>query len=208
MPTNISGELIEVIQHGTEERHIEYKPSMSWIDRKRIEIVKCILGMANIPGGGFIVIGIEQKDNDFVLSGMIPEHFESFTQDLVDDVVKDYADPFVKFYVKKIGYENKDFVVIQVNEFGEIPVICRKSFPSDGKVFLREGAIYTRPSGKSETTEVSTQTEMREIIDMAVVKSLQQFIRKMGQAGILDLIKPKYSDEQEYDEELDKNLRE
>jgi len=205
-------ESTDIILHGREERNIEYKPSILWNDRKDkkwIEIAKTILGMANLRDGGFIVIGIEQRNNDFVLSGISSDHLVSFNQDSVDDVMRNYADPFVKAYVTNLKYEDKVFVIIQVSEFEEIPVICKDNYTLGGKVFLRKGAIYTRSRGKSETAEVHTQTEMREIIELAVDKSRQYFTERMKiiLGEILENVKMKPSNEEEYDKQVPDNSR-
>ncbi|MEK7397233.1 MAG: hypothetical protein AAB116_09905, partial [Candidatus Poribacteria bacterium] len=70
-----------------------------------------------------------------------------------------------------------------------------------------EGAMYVRPRGKIETSEVRTQIEMREIVEMATDKNLRSFIERMGRAGILELIKPELTDDQKYDNELPKEMR-
>jgi len=203
-------ELVEIIYHGREERNIEYKSSMLWErSEKRFEIIKCILGMANMRDGGFIVFGVEQQDSNFILSGMAPDHVMSFNQDKVDDVVKDFADPFVETQVIIVEHESKKFVVIQVNEFEEIPVICKKNYPPRSGTLLREGAIYNRPKGKSETTEVSTQAGMREIIDMAVDKSLHRFVERVGRivmSEITGLMRPKGTEEKKF-EDQEKSMR-
>jgi predicted HTH transcriptional regulator len=204
-------ELIKIIDHEREERNIEYKPSMPWekTNKKRFEVIKCILGMANIRDGGFIVFGVEQRDGRFIQSGMIPDHIMSFDQDKIDDVVKDFADPFVETHFTVVEYKSKEFVVIQVNEFDEIPVICKDNHKLEGKVFLREGAIYNRPRGKSETTEVSTQAGMREIIDMAVDKSLHRFVERVGRivvSEITGLMMPKVTEEKKF-EDQEKSMR-
>jgi hypothetical protein len=51
MPVKPSQELVKIILNIREERNIECKPSMFWNDKKDkkwIEIIKSILGMANL----------------------------------------------------------------------------------------------------------------------------------------------------------------
>ena len=192
---------------------------MSWSwknkDARMIDVLKCILGMANLPDGGYIVFGVKQQDNDFIPNGMDPEHFMSFNQDKVDDVVKNYAEPFVEVKVTKVSRDvvnNKaiseginefpddggDFIVIEVGEFKELPVICKNNCKLHGMIELREGAMYTRSMGKAETTEFSAQAVMREIIELAADKSIRRLIERMGRAGILRLISPELSDEERF----------
>ena len=82
--------------------------------------------------------------------------------------------------------ENKKFVVIKVFEFAEIPVICKK----DGSSNLRKAAIYTRTYRIPESAEVPSQSEMREILDLAAEKQVRRFFETQSRAGItVEMIK-------------------
>lgn len=184
-----SQELIALILHGREERNLEYKRSMSWDEpNAKASITRSIFGMANLRDGGSIVLGVEQQNDNFVPVGMQPDHDQSFSQDDVAAYVNERADPFVEIEVTPVSYGGKEFIVIQVREFAEVPVICRKEIFLDGKVHLRKGAIYTRSRRIYETVEVPTQTEMREIIELAVDKGVRRLIERMGRTGILALV--------------------
>ena len=76
-------------------------------------------------------------------------------------------------------------------------MICDKEGKlKNGKMYLREGAIYTRPRGKVETSEVRTQFEMREIIEMAADKNLRKFVERMGRIGMIKLLNEGLSDDE------------
>jgi hypothetical protein len=53
-----------------------------------------------------------------------------------------------------------------------------------------------------ETSEVKTQIDMREIIELAADKSIHRLIERMGRAGILSLISAEPSDKDRYDNQL------
>jgi predicted HTH transcriptional regulator len=197
-----SQELINFILHGREERNLEYKGPMSWKERDvKIEITRSILGMANLRDGGSIIIGVENEA--FTPVGMQLDQAQSFTQDKVDDFVRNYADPFVETKVTQVPYNGKDFIVIQIREFELLPVICKKDGKlRNGKLRLRRGVIYTRSRGKSETIEVPSQTEMREIIDLAVDKGIRRFIERMGRTGVLEIVMEP-SDVEKFDQQLE-----
>jgi predicted HTH transcriptional regulator len=202
MSETISHELIELILHGREERNLEYKGPMSWKEKDvRIEITRSILGMANLRDGGSVVIGVENET--FTPVGMQLNQPQSFTQDKVDDFVRNYADPFVETKVTQVSHDGKDFIVIQIREFELLPVICKKDGKlKNGTLRLRRGAIYTRSRGKSETIEVPSQTEMREVIDLAVDKGIRRFIERMGRTGVLELIMEPL-DAEKFDQQLE-----
>ena len=158
-----SEDLIALILHEREERNLEYKSSLPWGDANtKAKITKAAMGMANIPDGGALVLGVQV---DGTPKGMAQGDFESFDQDLVQEFVNEYADPYVELSITGDHLEEYgDFVVIQVRQFVELPVVCKKA----GAENLRRGAIYTRSRRKHETAEVGSQTEMREILDRAL----------------------------------------
>lgn len=194
-------EFERLIEHGKEERNLEYKQSMNWSDaRTKAKLTKCILAMANLRDGGDIVVGVGQDGEKFIPKGMEKDDFESFKQDDVSTYINNFADPYVKIeVVKKTILTNMCFVVIQVEEFEELPVICKRN----GGENLRQGAIYTRSRRRHETSEVRDQSEMREIIEMAVEKGLRKLLTRIQRAGLLKMLgPPKSLDSERYDKEL------
>jgi len=176
--------LIQLITHGREERNLEYKRDVSWKDTTiQAKLIKSILAMSNIPNGGAIVIGVEQKGEEFTPNGLSDGNLKTFTQDSLSSRVSTFADPYVEITVTHVSYESANYVVIQVMEFAEIPVLCKR----DGKEGLSIGHLYTRPHRKIESVLVPSQIEMREIVNMAVDKgmeSLQQRLNKFSKSSM------------------------
>jgi len=175
-------ELILVgIEIGKELRNVEYKGSVSWNDdNPRQKIIKSMLAMANIRDGGSVIIGVEQKKGGtFELTGMTQGDFDSFNYDTISAVVAEFADPYVTFSLTKGELQGKRIVIIDVEEFQDIPVICKK----DGSL-LKRGKLYTRGVRVPESVEVPSQTEMREILDIAIEKGTRKFLRSISRAGI------------------------
>jgi predicted HTH transcriptional regulator len=189
-----SPELRDLILHGREERHLEYKGPVSWDDPDiRARLTKCILSLANIRDGGVIVIGIEQVGEEFNPVGLTAEQRDSFKQDEVARHIDIFADPYVELTVSRVSVNDLDFVVIQVKEFDELPVVCRRNGTG-----LRGGAIYTRTRRVYECAEVPGQAEMREILDMAVENGIRRFRGRAAATGYV--VAP--SDAQRFDDEL------
>lgn len=177
----VDSPLLEFIAHGREERNLEYKQSMSWNEPdSRGNLIKRIMSMANISDGGVLVVGVRQENEQFFLDGMDPTHLATFQQDKVSEDVNDYASPYVELTVNHVPYEGKTFVVIEVREFAELPVICRKAGPGG----LRPGAVYTRGRRRHETVEVANEPEMRELLDLAVDKGIRRQVRRYSEAGL------------------------
>lgn len=172
-----SPELREFILHGREERNLEYKSSMAWSSSEtKVKVTAVAMAMANIKDGGTFILGVEQDDEVFHAKGMAIGDFNSFAQDDVMEYVNGYADPYVELTVSPVRFEDgRQFIVIQIQAFDQLPVVCKKGGASP----LRRGAMFTRPRRKYETTVVSSQTEMREIIDRAVDIQIRQ-LRERG----------------------------
>lgn len=193
-----SHELIQLIHHGREERNLEYKGCVNWKAKKvQASIIKTILAMSNITDGGVIIVGVEEKDEEFLPVGLEQQDLETFTQDGVSARVNEFADPYVEITVSRVPDQGMDFIVIQVEEFIELPVICKQDWLRG----LRRGAIFTRPRRMHETAEVSSQVEMREIIDRASEKGIRYLYRRLGRAG-LEVVETEERDRQLFEEQL------
>lgn len=175
-------EIVNYIKYPNEERHLEFKGSVGWNGEIRAKITKSIMAMANLKDGGWIVIGKEeQEDRSFVLVGMTPEDYDSFDSDEIKAFVYGRTDPPVTFTIRKKDYDSKRFVLIQVNEFENIPIICRRSYGD----IIHAGTIYVRSKGKPESIPVPSNAEMREIVDIAIDKGVKEFVQRMQRVGIL-----------------------
>ena len=158
-------EFIELINHGREERNLEYKGDISWNDEDtRASITKTVLAMSNISDGGIIVIGVHKSGEEYLPNGISDNNYSSFKQDDLSSFINEYADPYVELTLTQIEHNSKKFVIIQIQQFTELPVICKK----DGLRNLKRGGIYTRPRRKIESTFIPSQVEMRELIEHAV----------------------------------------
>ena len=179
---NTYGELRDrLIKSGFEEtRELEFKRGSRWKDIKHL-VVKAVLAMSNLEHGGLVVIGIDEDRSDAErLAGMDEEASATFRADEVSEFINRYADPPVQIKMRKISEEGRHFVVLPVPEFDYQPILCKKSLDRDGKKYLEEGRLYYRPRGKVESTSRLTHHEMRELLDMAVVKRYNYWRSQTG----------------------------
>ncbi len=193
--------LVDLVRRGREQRNLEYKGSsvgepFAWgTDPVNSRITRTIMAMANI-GGGSIVIGVDEvSPGVWVPNGVDESVAASYRQDDVQVYVNGRADPYVELSVRRVDWERRRFVVIQVNGFIELPVVCTRNAGS-----LKEGAVYTRPYAKHETAEIRTQSEMREILDRAIEVGVQKRLRPIVEA-LRDTLNVRLdvSDEQRFD---------
>jgi len=185
-------ELVELLSTRTETRNLDYKESLNWstsaIDEKA-GIIKDVLAMANTAGGGHIVLGV--RDSDLIPVGVASDVFESFDQTKTNDFLHRYTDPRFSCQIYKLVADNLRHVVIRVEEFPEIPIICKADLNSsrDRKLLLRRGCIYIR-TDKATSEAVSSSEEMRELWGRALTKretSLISTIQSLVNRGPLAL---------------------
>jgi predicted HTH transcriptional regulator len=172
-------EMLSVLREG---RNKEFKSTMPW-DNKEIKckIVKSILAFSNVRDGGYLIIGVEQlPDGTFNPNGMTDSDYQTYNEDDLCAFVAEYADPFVQIELHPMVIDDKRFIAIKVQEFSEIPVICKKDGPSN----LVRGQVYTRTYRMPETAVIPTQSEMRELLDLAVEKQVRNFFQRQTRAGI------------------------
>lgn len=169
----------DLISLGREDLRLEFKSAMRWSDAlTKAKITKAALALSNVRDGGYIVIGItqSQKDEAIALTGVASDDARSYTEDAIKSYVNEYADPFVDLIVHRPVCGGMQFVVIYVREFAELPVICKK----DGSEGIRRGVIYTRTRRMAESAPCPTQSELREILDLALEKAMRKQLGLQG----------------------------
>lgn len=162
-----------LLEAGYETRSIEYKSPFLWSDDNsrwlKEKVVRAVLGMTNTRLGGQIIIGVSEDQNRIILEGLSDEQLNSFND---YDGIKGYIDGFsytgTIFDISYGSFESKKFIIFNIQEFHEIPAICRKN----GSVndILKKDIIYTRSMKARYSTIPSTDMELREMIHMAVDK--------------------------------------
>lgn len=187
----------EVLARGHEQSGVEFKGPACRTDKLAFaNLVRAVLGMSNRRDGGYVVIGVEETGGKPIPTGLSTEDLATWLYDKVADGIAAYAEPSVVFDLQTLGYQDKNFVILKVEEFSEVPAVCRKTYQTKiGKVILREGACYVRPRRKPETVEVSTYADMRDLIDLAVDKNTRRFVQRAYAAGLRFEAQPAPTDE-------------
>lgn len=165
-----------ILDTPSESRSVELKPSTPWNDintQYEVQnIIKSILGMSNVKDGGKIILGApQQPDKTFKVEGMSPDHLKTYEQDKIYQAVRNYGSPDPRFEIRNVEYKGQFFIVFTVQDFLYSPVICTKNGKATGTEPLCEGALYIR-TNKPETKKVDNETEMREIINLAIEKEI------------------------------------
>lgn len=153
-----------------ERRNMEFKKGMAWTDLRCV-LTRTVMAMANLKGGGKIIIGIKEGTSRTpVLAGMSREDFDSYNPDDMASFVNEYAEPSVAVVPLKKTYGGKHYVILDVKEFDEVPIVCKKDGRKECKDDLRRGSVYHRPKRKVESTDRFDYADMRELVDLAATK--------------------------------------
>ena len=87
-----------------------------------------------------------------------------------------------------------------VEEFSDIPVLCKRSYDN----VLRDGACYVRTRRKPETSEIPTQADMRDLLDLAIDKGVSKFLNRAQRVGLSfpSTVASPVTDQERFDEQL------
>ena len=194
-------EFAEIIALGHEARGPKFKGPGARSDRRLFaQVVRAVLGMANRRDGGTVIIGVE--DNGGVLGpvGLNENDLITWRYDDIADGIASYADPSVSFYREVKEYNGDQYVVLLVEEFVEIPVLCKRNYDD----ILKEGACYVRPLRKPETSEIPTQADMRDLLELATDKGVARYLDRAQRLGLIVLptVTPSPTDQELLDQQL------
>lgn len=174
--------ILELLEAGGETRNIEFKKTYDWGNpQHKAKIVKCILAMSNTKDGGNLILGIDdEKQGLDKLTGMEQEHYVKLNYDHIVVEVNKFADPPIAFHMYPIEKDKKHYILMRIPEFDELPIICKRS----GEQGLKEGAVFLRSKTKPESALIRSQSEMRELMDLAINKGIRQFYMRVRDSGL------------------------
>lgn len=163
----------EIVNRGYESKDLDYKQATFWKETDKAaccELVKDILAMAN-TGGGFIVLGVEERNEGFNFLGMSHEQLATFDTTRLNNFVQRYADPPIN--TRLIKHEEK-FVVIVVPAFSETPHLCVKDYEG----VLRTHTLYIRTDNNA-SAPLGSSSDFRVLLAQAVRNSHAEFLSKL-----------------------------
>jgi predicted HTH transcriptional regulator len=163
-----SEELEKIREGNVETQRIDFKAPCPW---NIGTFAKHILAMSNVQNGGHIIIGVQEINNTFEWVGVPSEIKDTYSTDRMRDEMTIYADPHVNFSLQNIKVRDKEFVVIEIEQFEEAPVICR----TDRNGLIAGTIYYRNRNRRAESAPVSNSADMREIILLATSQQLKKF---------------------------------
>lgn len=174
---------------GGERYGVEFKNSRPRTNRGQFsEVARAVLGMANRRDGGTVIIGVR---DDGTPEGMTPDHLATWeNNDHVRNQLAPFADPYVDFDREIVTIQDGElagrrFVVLHVKQFDQIPVLCgAEGRDPAGDLILKIGRLYVRSRETEATVEVSTQAQMREVLDLALDRGIRAWLARNQAVGI------------------------
>lgn len=194
-------ELAELVARGHETPGVEFKGPGPRSDRRLFaQVARAVLGMANRLDGGRIIIGVEDNGGVLSMVGLDDQDLATWQYDAIADGLAVYADPSVSFDLEITEYNGTWYVVLSVEEFVDIPVLCKRDYPG----VLRNGACYVRTRRKPETSEIPTQADMRDLLDLATNKGVARYLDRAQRVGLIVLptVTPPATDQDLFNQQL------
>ncbi len=174
--------LRRIIVNTTENDTVDAKGPMAFSDAvERAGIAKDIAAFANSDNGGWLVIGKKQTGSQFILEGLSEAQAASFETTVVAQWVNNRFAPEIQLECRRVEHDGKTFVVIRINEFDDVPVICTKRCDDPAnfkKAILDVGCIYIR-GRNAESKLLQTQEEFRRLIGTATKKRRDDIIQHL-----------------------------
>ena len=173
MPITLDEEgWLGIIADPQEASGVEFKGGEPFSKLKN-PIIKAALGLVNLQDGGFIVIGVDTVGRRLVRNGIMNAVFDTYVQDEVFEQVNRHASPGIRLAMEPREFEDKRYLVIQIFQFDNVPVFCKKTIEVDNKNYVQEAVMYCRTTtGKIETRPV-TVDDLRTILNLAVRLAIQ-----------------------------------
>jgi len=142
--------LRNLVRQPREDLHIEVK---GWLDlgdeNHKADLAKALLALAN-HGGGYVLIGFSEQNGQLAVDEVNrPSDLNGYSQDLINGVVKSYADPPFHCTVHFVPPRDSEdtLPVIVVPGGHRVPIRCRRDSPSGRHT--KQNAYYIRRPGPS-----------------------------------------------------------
>lgn len=161
----------------SESPSVEFKSGAAWLTLK-IRVVKSVLAMSNLSDGGLIVIGHPQGGS--IPPGVSDADLATYDPDVMRDQIDEYASPRAIVTMAQFDLSGRKYIGIRVEEFEQLPVICKKDHEGE----LRKGGVYIRPyTGRPRSTIVTSAEEIRDVLELAIDKGIATFEARAARRG-------------------------
>lgn len=162
----------KLIKNPVESDEVDFKVKADEENEIR-ELVKDILAMSN-NGGGYIIIGIEDKSGSII--GIDPATHNDLEVTKISQRVQKYTDERIMLETYIHEYSSKKLYIICVKGIDSYPHILNKNLDkSGGTQIAQAGTIFIRKHAASKN--VTNTSDLRKIIDTCIEVKKEDFKR-------------------------------
>lgn len=188
------------LDRAVETANIDFKESAKWPTLKW-KIIKTVLGMGNLRDGGLVVIGVSERRHIWELEGISLTSRNTFHADTMAAAFDKYISPAPRVEAVIHNREGKQFLILDVGELEDTPLICKKDGPTGEGI--EQGGFYHRPLGGVPRTErVRSAEDIRPILEVASENGARKILEQTQRIGALAPAAPAPTDDDEFDREL------
>ena len=165
--------IIDILLRKEESKDLDYKGPCEWNSKNKAsccELVKDILALGNTLGG-YLIIGVDEKPDGFVFTGLSSDQLASFDTTKINQFVNNYSDPPINTTVYKVPHDNRHFVIISIPVFSDTPHICQKDYPG----ILSEATVYVR-TDNNESAPIKKSSDFRLVIENSIKNRTDQLL--------------------------------
>jgi hypothetical protein len=179
--------IVHALDRCQEEQWLDFKESQPW-GNLQWRLLKTIMAMANLRDGGLIVVGVSERGDIWELTGISPNDRSTYDYDIIIDQVSKYASPEISLDIVVHRHDDsKEYVAINVHQFTEMPVVCKKNGP-DGltpRVTIAAGDIFVRPPGKPRTETVKEASRLHDLLELAAENRARRMLEVAHRVGLV-----------------------
>ncbi|MCL5104345.1 MAG: ATP-binding protein [Armatimonadetes bacterium] len=167
--------LEDLILYPREDLGAEIKP---WLDLSTCEdkanLAQAMLALANF-GGGFVVIGFNEGQGRWTPAKPAPSDLSWYNQDIINGIVKSYAEPPFQCEVHHVKHPHGDdvFPIVVVPGAARIPIRSKRDGPD--RKHVRDNTYYTRAPGP-ESRPIASAKEWDDLIARCVRSARESIV--------------------------------
>ena len=166
-----------------ESQGVEFKQSSPWGELKW-HIIKTLAAMGNLRDGGIVILGASESAGTWSLTGVSPDHLQTYDVDVIADSVARFVSPPPAIEAVLVTHgAPRPFLALRVREFDFPPYVCTRDCPEQSPSFFA-GDVFTRPLGKPQTKKVTSASEMQTLLELAAEKRVRRFLQTAHEVGL------------------------
>lgn len=172
----------EIVCCGLENQQIDFKSHQNWEEIGRVgraKFARHAMALANTQGG-YVVVGVTENENGIpnIFTGMTEAEASSFDPSKVGQTINNFADPPVKLDIVRPVVNGKQYVILVVYPFSDIPHVCTEQCEHE----LQRGGLYIRTTD-ARSMLATKSSEIHTLIRRALRNQRQMLGRMLR--GIL-----------------------